>query len=219
MKAAIFDMDGTILDSMSMWQAIVPEFINSNKIVINASQISDLRGMNLRQAADYFSKNLNIELTADEIFSGWNETILNNYLTWVKPKPYACEYISELKNSGIPLAIATLTEHNLCEKALEKHGLLEMFDVILTTEDVGGISKLQPDIFIEAAARLNANISDCVVFEDSLYAIKTAKTAGFAIWAIADKNQDAAEAIAPFCDRYIEDYSLLLKEVKQPVNM
>ena len=215
MKAAIFDMDGTVLDSMGMWQSIVPEFVAHYNIDLTADQILSLKGMNLMQAAGFFSDNFGINLTPSDIFREWDEIILRNYLTNVQPKFCAYKYLCALKELGVTMAIATLTEHHLCEKALEKHDMLELFDVVLTTEDVGGVSKFHPDIFLEAANRLNADIKDCIVFEDSLYAIKTAKAAGFTVWAIADENQGDQETIRALCDRYIEDYSSLLKEIKQ----
>ncbi len=213
MTAAIFDMDGTLLDSMGCWLRIVPDFLREQKISLAQRELLKMRHMGLLDAARFMSQECGVTMSAQEMCHTWDRMMANYYQTEVKPKPFVPEYLQYLKDRGIRMAVATLTPHAMAEPALERHGLHLYFDYILTTQDVGGVPKSEPDLFLEAARRLSAEPADCVVFEDSFYAIKAAVGAGFPTYGIADFHAASQEeAIRSLCKRYIKSFAELLPQ-------
>ena len=211
MKAAIFDMDGTLLDSMKMWQNLAPDFCREHNIEWTEQLENDLWGLGFVPAVEYFCENYpHLNMQADQMLDIWFETLANNYKNDVTPKIGVIEYLKKLNSMGIPCAVATMTEHRLADAALKNHKISEYMQHILTYEDVGGVGKEHPDLFLEAARRLNAKPEECVIFEDTLYAIETAKGAGFKVFAIADTAHTETEQIKSLSDRYINDFSDLL---------
>ena len=136
--------------------------------------------------------------------------LAKDYKTIVSVKPHIKEYLEKLRSEGVPCAVATMTEHVLCDETLEFYGLSKYFDHILTYEDVNGKGKEFPDIYFKAAELLGAKPNECMVFEDSLHAIKTAHAAGFDICGINDNGRNGIEKISDSCKIVISDYSELL---------
>jgi HAD superfamily hydrolase (TIGR01509 family) len=210
LQAAIFDMDGTLLDSMDMWLRLVPDFMRARGLVPDPKLFEGCDSLGLTEAADCLAAGFPLlGMSPEQIRREWDETVLQAYLNEVRPIPFAVEYLKRLRGRGIRTAVATLTPHALADRALAHHGMSGLFDCILTTEDVGGVGKEHPDLFCEAARRLDAPVSGCVVFEDSLYAIKTAVAAGFRTCAIAGRRHEQAE-VRRLCLGYIRDFAELL---------
>lgn len=211
MKAAIFDMDGTLLDSMGMWCGLAPSFCKNHGIAWSRQLADDLLGMEFPEAAGYFiSRFPQLDMTPEELIAAWNGMIHFSYLNEVVPKPFAIDYIRQLNRANIPCAIATMTTHVLADAVLAHHGITPLVQTVLTPEDVGGIGKEQPDIYLEAARRLSAPANRCVVFEDTLFAIKTAAQAGFTVWAVDEPLQQGRREIENTCHRYINSFKELL---------
>lgn len=218
MKAAIFDMDGTLLDSMGMWLGLAPAFVKKHNIEWTKKLSEDICDMDFPEAADYFIRNYpQLGMTSKQLTTEWCDMIHFSYINEVKPKPFAVEYLKQLRKLKIPCAVATMTNHELADAVLEHHGITSLIKCVLTPEDVGGIGKDRPDIYIEAARRLNTLVSQCVVFEDTLFAMKTAVDAGFTVWAIDEPLQKGHHDIKAICHRYVKEFSELLNI--QPANV
>ena len=211
MQAAIFDMDGTLLDSMGMWYGFAPAFCKKHGIVWSTQLVDALRGMQFAEAADYFAEQFpQLNLSPEALVAIWNDGVQFSYRHEVLPKPFAIDYIRQLNQNNIPCAVATMTDHALADAVLEHHGITPLVQAVLTPEDVGGVGKERPDIYFEAARRLGVPADRCVVFEDTLYAIETAAGAGFTVWAIDEPHQQSRRAIEAACHRYVHSFKELL---------
>lgn len=215
MKAAIFDMDGTVLDSMHMWHNMLPRFMMEWNITPDEKFYKDTDIMSLDEMAEYLITRYSLPITPKKLQKQWKAAILNCYLTEISPKPHIKEYMQLLKDKNIGIALATLTQHEICDEAMKQLGFSKFLDFILTTEDVGGVTKRRPDLFLKCASLFNASPSECVVFEDSLYPLQGAIDAGFKVCVIEDnfslKHRDELKKIS---HRYITDFSELCSEMK-----
>lgn len=213
MKAAVFDMDGTLLDSMPMWRSLAPAFSKEHGI-----EWSDELGLYVAShgffgSAEYFVKSFpQLGMTLDEIVEKWCEMAQNGYKTVVEPKSGALEYLHYLNRIGIPCAVATMSYHLLADAALSRHGIDRLVKFVITPEEVGHVGKERPDIFLKAAELLSISPADCAVFEDSVFAMKTAKAAGFTVYGIDDALNNTRSDIEKLCDRCFSDYRELIGE-------
>ena len=213
MKAAIFDMDGTLLDSMGMWYGLAPAFCKKHGIAWSQQIADDLLGREFPEAADYFAERFPfLNMTPEGLIAAWNGMVRFSYLHEVLPKPFAIDYIKQLNRNNIPCAVATMTNHALADAVLAHHGIAPLVGAVLTPEDVGGIGKERPDIYFEAARRLGAPVHECVVFEDTLFAIETAASAGFTVWGVDEPLQQSQRHIQAACHRYVHSFKELLHD-------
>ena len=134
----------------------------------------------------------------------WEDYSAERYRSMAKLKPGAMEYLSLLDAAGVKICLATATDGEMAKEMLETHGVDRFFRFIITEADVGAC-KTAPDIYFEAARRLGEEPANCVVIEDSLHAIETAKRAGFVVWGVYDESSaDRQDKIRALCDRMIE---------------
>lgn len=202
-KYAIFDMDGTLLDSMHIWDTAAAAFLAMRGIVPKEFDLFRKQGYN--GGINYMIKTYELDLTFDEVLEGLQKILWFYYSEIAPIKPGVKEFLQTLKAGGARLAVATATERYLVEAALKRNGILEYFDCIFTTIEVGK-NKFEPDVFDLAAEALGAE-GEVFVFEDALYAIRTAKNAGYKVVAIEDYSaNDDREEIKALADFYAEDY-------------
>lgn len=202
-KYAIFDMDGTLLDSMHIWDTAAAAFLAMRGIVPKEFDLFRKQGYN--GGINYMIKTYELDLTFDEVLEGLQKILWFYYSEIAPIKPGVKEFLQTLKAGGARLAVATATERYLVEAALKRNGILEYFDCIFTTIEVGK-NKFEPDVFNLAAEALGAE-GEVFVFEDALYAIRTAKNAGYKVVAIEDYSaNDDKEEIKALADFYAEDY-------------
>ena len=202
-------MDGTLLDSMEMWYQVGYTFLNEKNIPIPDGLDKAVEHLKMSEVAGYFADNFPLHMTGSEVLAAWLHIIDKGYATTVTLKPYAREYLDKLKADGVKMCIATLTDRAQALPALEKHGLLDYFEFVLTVREVGK-NKTHPDIFLHCAERLGASVSDSTVFEDSLYAARTAKNAGFEVCAVYDiVNISDKQNLTELCGTYIHSFEEL----------
>ena len=184
-KGAIFDMDGTLLDSMPVWKRLTQNYLKQFDLHITDQDFAACEGFSQPQVADYFlARHPELPLTREQMLDGMDELITSRYETIAKPKPGVIEFLERMRRKGVKMAIATLTARRHAEKALLDRGMMQYFSFMLTIEDVG-VPKYEPDIYLEAARRLGLAPAECMVFEDAPYAGVTAHRAGFQLCGMA----------------------------------
>ncbi len=210
MKAAIFDMDGTLLDSMGMWRNVLPNYLKT--LNMEFPGINNLvEHMSFTEAASYLSRQLNLGKSADEIYNEVQDNIVYEYDHNIELKPLVKEYLEYLKEHHIPACIATLTDKYMAERVTRRLGVYDLFEFILTVGEVGK-GKDDPLIYEESARRLGIAKSRCVVFEDAPYAIETAHNNGFLCYGVFDPCQNYPPGFTDkYCDKFILSYGDLMK--------
>lgn len=206
-EGAIFDLDGTILDSMHIWSEIGLLFLKNRGIEAPEGIEDEFVKMSMTQAAEYYIKNIDPNETVTGIVKEVNNLVAGFYYDEVIKKDGVQEFLEFLKNRGVKMCIATATDRHLVEKALERNGIREYFSEIFTCSSVGA-GKDNPKIYDVSLEHLGTNKENTFIFEDALYAIETAKKAEYKIIGINDVSEKAdPEEVKKFCDYYINNYS------------
>ena len=192
-KGAIFDMDGTLLDSMRVWKRLTQGYLKQFGLHVTDEEYAACEGFSQPQVAQYFAdKYPQLPGGAAGLMEGMDKLITARYETVAKPRDGVLPFLDGLRRRGVKMAVATLTARRHAEKALRDRDMLDYFDFMLTIEDVG-VSKYQPDIYLMSAERLGLTPADCVVFEDAPYACTTAKKAGFRVCGVVEAAYAAGE--------------------------
>ncbi len=188
MQGAIFDMDGTLLDSMFVWDTVPWEYLLGRGISPGKEIAGLLEHMTVDEAIEHLRVAYALPESHAEIRAGLERTVEAMYET-VAAKPGVPEALTLFKTHGVRMAVATLTDHPIVERTLGRLGLLDCFDAIFTCAEVGA-PKTSPRIYEAALAALGTPKENTPVFEDAWYAIKTAHAAGFPIVAVYDPSGD-----------------------------
>lgn len=205
-KGAIFDLDGTILDSMFIWNDIGYKFLEMKNIKVPAGADKQFTQMSLQQAAEYYIEHFDNTATIESIINDINMLVEGFYFNEVLKKDGIEEFLEFLKKRGVKMCIATATDKYMVEKALERNGLLHYFSEIYTCNSVGA-GKDTPVIYDVALEHLGTPKEDTFVFEDALYAIKTAHKAGYNVVGIKDVSEPAEpDEVKLYCNCYINKY-------------
>lgn len=205
-RGAIFDVDGTLLDSMYIWDTIGESYLRSIGYEPRENLNEVFKNMSLHQAACYYQSEYGVTLSIDEIMNGVNAMLEQYYRYEVPLKPGVDKLLARLHQNGVKLCIATATDRYLVEAALNRCGVLSYFEGIFTCNEVGH-GKDEPHIFEEALRFLGTERADTVVFDDALYAVRTAKRARFPVVAIYDIYEKEPERVRALADLYWDDYS------------
>ncbi len=206
LNAAVFDLDGTLLDSMLVWRTLTEVYLKGKGIEPEEGLSYKLLGKSSEFQTNYIYEKYGIKTNPDMVYQETIPYIKNYYAEIAEPKPGIMDFLDLLKSKGIPCAIATATPLQLMESALDKFGLKEYCKVVLTTYDVG-VGKHKPDIYEISLQRLNAEKSNSVIFEDAYYAAKTLKENNFNFCVIADKiTEPNPEPIKALSEMYIETW-------------
>ena len=204
-KCAIFDFDGTLFDSMYIWDNVSDTYLRSLGKTPTSTLREDVRALSLYQSACYFKKEYDLSLSTNEIVTGVNQIIERYYLYEVLPKAGVVEFLEQLKNSGVTMCIATATDRYLIESALKRCKMEHYFDAIFTCGEVGH-GKDEPVIFRKAMESFDADLVETLVFEDALHAVCTAKADGFTVIAVADDSEMRQSEIYTLSDFYIDSF-------------
>lgn len=207
-SAALFDMDGTLLDSMAMWEKAGGIYLEQYGVTGDSREFEVLRNLTIDEAAALLRRQYHLELTAGEIAAGINGVMRRYYATGPRCKPGVVPYLKKLRERGVRLCVCTATDRDLAELALEKCGLAPYFEAICTCTEVGA-AKEKPDVFFRGLELLGASVADTVVFEDSYHAVLTARRAGFRVVAIRDAHALHPNEIARLADRVVDSFDEL----------
>ncbi len=205
---AIFDFDGTLFDSMHVWVGIREKFFDRIGLVLSPEDKKEFEGMYLRESLLLAKKKNLVKESYDELFTMFFEYIKELYLSDTKPKNDIKEFLELLKSRGVKMGIATATGEPALEAVLEKFGMLHYFEAVYSTYTVGA-AKTEPKLYDTVLEKLGTDKETTWIFEDALYAVKTAKANGYNVVGIYDKSEPAAEELKELSDIYIRNYSEL----------
>ena len=207
----IFDFVFTIVDSMWMWTDIDIEYLGRFGIDFRPEIQRDIEGMSVEETAVYFRDVLGVPRSVSEMRDDWIAMTLYRYEHEVKPKPYAREFISLLKDRGVKMGIATSNAVENVRICLKSNRLESFFDVVITSSDVAR-GKPFPDVYLHAASLLGSDPENCVVFEDIPAGIASGRAAGMETVAVYDDfSRDLTSEKISLADHYISDYGELMK--------
>lgn len=211
-RAAIFDVDGTLLDSMDIWRDAGEKYLNHLNIQAEPKLGDKLFAMSLEEAADYLIENYHLRDSRNDIIRQVIEIIEGEYFHVIPLKPCVKEFLDVLRKNNIIMAVATTSERNVVETALRRLGILDYFGKIFTCSEVGA-GKDKPDIYLAAADFLKCSPHEIWVFEDAPHAAGTAVNAGFHVVGIYDKSSgDRQKELKDIVDIYIKDFGELMEQ-------
>ena len=203
---AIFDFDGTLFDSMHVWKGIRYKFFESLGVEFTAEDELAFKGLFLRETFYLAIDRFKLNYTYEELLSKLFEYIKGRYLEDTEPKNDIIEFLEKLKAKGVKMGIATATGEPALVAVLEKYGMLDYFSAIYSTYTVGA-SKTEPKVYDVVLGEIGTNKETTWVFEDALYAAKTAKANGYNVVGIYDKSEPETEKLKDLVDIYIHNYS------------
>lgn len=184
-KAVIFDMDGTLMDSMWLWEDIDIEYLGRYGISVPPGLQNEIAGMSFTETAGYFKERFQIPASIEAIKNDWNAMAWEKYNTEVFLKPGCLEFLNYLKRSHIKTGIATSNSRELTELVLDRQQIRNHMDSIRTSCEVKR-GKPFPDIYELVASDLGVRPEECLVFEDVIPGIQAGKTAGMNVCAVYD---------------------------------
>ena len=204
--AVIFDLDGSLVDSMWMWKAIDIEYLGKFGIPLPEDLQSKIEGMSFSETAVYFKEHFHIPDSLEKIKNDWNRMAWDKYEKEVPLKPGIPEFLEGCSKHGIKLGIATSNSRQLVENIVSVHKLRDYFSCIMTGCDVAH-GKPSPDIYLAVADALKVDPKRCLVFEDIIPGIQAGKNAGMKVCAGEDayslQEKESKQALA---DYYINDF-------------
>lgn len=211
-KAFLFDLDGTLVDSMWIWKSIDIEYLGRFGLELPENLQSCIEGMSFSETALYFKNRFSIPDSLEEMKADWNRMAWEKYTREVPLKPGIKRLLAYYRSHGVKMAVATSNSRELAEAVLAVHGLTEFFDTVVTGCEVAH-GKPWPDIYLEAAARLGVSAGECLVFEDVVAGIQAGRNAGMKVAAVEDAySLYQSEQKRELADYYVADYNLLLTE-------
>lgn len=202
---AIFDFDGTLFDSMHVWKGYKDNFFNYLGIKLTVEDEAAFKGLFLQDTIHLAIERFALKQSYEELLSMLFYYIKGRYLAEAEPKNDIIEFLEKLKARGVKMGIATATGEPALIAALEKYGMLHYFSAIYSTYTVGA-SKREPKVYDVVLEKIGTEKETTWVFEDALYAAKTAKANGYNVVGIFDKSEPNTEELEKLVDIYIHNY-------------
>ena len=206
-RFAIFDMDGTLVDSMGYWHALAEDYLAQKGIVDYPADFSQqLMSMTMTQGAELLIRTFGLSDTVEDMIDQQHAIMAEHYRRDIPLKPGVRAYLENLREQGVAMCVASATAEPLMEACLTRLGVRDYFRFVLSCESIG-VSKERPDIYHLAARRFGAEPVDVAVYEDALHAARTAKGAGYYLVAVYDENAKARwEEIKALADEYLTSW-------------
>lgn len=209
-QAVIFDLDGTLVDSMWVWNQIDIEYLRKKGHTVPENLKEEISHLSFLQTAEYFKKRFDLSDSVEEILEDWHKMSFDFYANKVKLKDGVKQFLDMLKSKNIKIALATSNSTPLLEACLKNNGIYDYFDSITVTDEVSR-GKNFPDVYLLAAQKVNASPENCAVFEDIIPAVKGAKSANMTVVAVKDEASILdKEELCKLADKYIDSYLELL---------
>lgn len=210
MKAVIFDLDGTLVDSMWMWKQIDIDYLQRFGIELPEDLQASIEGKSFSETAMYFKERFELPDSLEQIKADWNEMAFDTYANKVPLKDGVADFLEELNERGIKMGIASSNSRELIECVTKKHHIFSYFDSIRTGCDVEK-GKPAPDVYLLVAKDLGVEPNECLVFEDVVQGIMAGKNANMTVCAIKDAYSEYQdEEKKEISDYYINSYVELL---------
>lgn len=213
-EAAIFDLDGTIADSMGVWYRIDVDFFSNRGMDIPEGYKDAISSMDFSRAASYTKRRFNLTETENEIIAEWNELARYEYALNIPLKEGAFEFLTALDEVGVKIGLATASGRELYEPLLKRNGVFELFSSCVTTVQAGK-DKNSPDVYLLCAKELGCKPEKCMIFEDILPGVLSAKSVGMKAAGVYDPcSAHEREKIIAAADLFIEDFKDAIKLIK-----
>ncbi|MBQ5316952.1 MAG: HAD family phosphatase [Oscillospiraceae bacterium] len=209
LKGFIFDIDGTLVDSMGVWSEADRIFLERRGIAYEPELTMKLKSMTLSTSAGYLGQLYGLPESAEDILSEITDIVRGKYANEIKAMPYTKELLTYLKESGVGICAATANSHELSDLVLGANDISDMFDFILTTDDVGS-GKDRPDLFRVCADRFGTDRENTAVVEDSPHSAQTAREDGFFTIGVDSGHYGDFDALADHCDVRFKHFGELL---------
>ena len=206
LQSAIFDMDGTLLDSMPMWRSLAGNLVRSHGLVPPPDLDRQVAALGLWDGTAYCKELCGLPGTVDGLVDELWGRIRDVYRNQVRPKPGLVKFLSVLKMQGVWMYVATATDRPLAEDGLRCAGIDGFFRGLITSQEAGQSKREGPEIYERALRRLRSNKKDTVVFEDALHALRTARAAGFRTAAVYDASEPDQDEMRRLADYYITSF-------------
>lgn len=205
-KAVIFDLDGTMVDSMWVWADIDIKYLGELGLEVPPEMKRDIEGMSFTEVAVYFKEKFQIKESIEEVKKIWQDMAMDRYCNEVELKPGLKKFLEYLKDHGIAMGVASSNDRGLIEAVLKSHGIYDFMHCIITSCEVKK-GKPEPDVYLEAARRLQVLPKHCLVFEDIVSGILSGINAGMEVCAVRDEeSMPQDEEKRQLADYYIESY-------------
>lgn len=205
-KAVIFDVDGTLIDSMWIWKQVDIEFLGKRGIPLPEKLQTEIEGMSYSETAIYFKARFDLPDSLEEIKEEWRLMAEDHYKFHIKLKSGAKEFLKLLYNKGFTIGIATSNSRELVDNMLENHNIRKYFSVIRTSCEVDK-GKPHPDVYLKVAEDMGLEPQDCLVFEDTLSGVMAAKSAGMKVFAMADEfSLESKDKLIDMTEGYIHSF-------------
>ena len=221
-KAFIFDFDGTLVDSLGLWVEVDRLFLEKHNLPQDDEYNQLITALGFEAGAAWVVDHFDIGMTADEVVQEWIDLSQQFYEGSVELKPFVLDYIEAVRDLRFPMAIATSLQRKLLEAALKRNDVTHYFDELCICDELASAGKLEPTVFLEAARRLSERfgtpitLSDCVVFEDTSIAARSARQAGAYVVGVADKNEITSRAeLEETCDMVISSFGELFGDAHE----
>ena len=209
-KVALFDMDGTLVDSMPYWARSVIQILEEEGIPYPDDLVRILTPLGYRGSARYYREVLGMNDDEDDLVRRMKANATPLYRDVIRLKPFVRDYIEKLRGEGITCCVLTASPHSSTDVCLQSNGVFDLFEQVWCTDDFG-LTKDDPEIYRQAADRLGCDVSVIRFFDDNYLALKTAKDAGLEVYGVYDASSEGdKDAICSMADRYIESFRELL---------